>query len=95
MAQDQRGDLVENYNIKGEVQPLLKEIRATQKKIKNFQQVKAAITARFDETEKLLSTQSQKLLNLLPAEPMRSLQGMNFPDEGESQTSQGDQMIRY
>jgi len=94
MPQDQRGDPVEGYKLGKETKPLLSKIRSTQKKIKAFQQIKAAITAKFNETEQALTTQSQTLLNLLPAEPMRSLQGMDFPDE-EEENPQGDQMIRY
>ena len=94
MSQDQRGDPVEGYKIGKKTKPLLTKIRSTQKKIKAFQQIKAAIKAKFDETERILTTQSQTLLNLLPAEPMRGLQGMDFPNE-EEETSQGDQMIRY
>ena len=95
MPQDQRGDPVESYKLEKGTKPLLSKIRSTQKKIKAFQQIKAAITAKFDATEQSLATQSQTLLNLLPAEPMRSLQGMDFPGEDEEENPQGDQMIRY
>jgi len=81
MARDVRGVPVESYKLKPGLPTLLKEIRALQRKMKNFQKIKAAFQKQFDDAEKVIMTQGSYLMSIMPEQPIRDMEGMNFQEE--------------
>jgi hypothetical protein len=100
MMADLRGEPVEGYKQKDGVVGTLGKIRTVQKKMKQFQVVKQLMAQKMQEAEKQLMSEGQMLLQTLPGDPLKDLDGMNFKGEkslpGEmEQPPQDDMMMRY
>lgn len=95
--EDVRGLEVEDYKKKPGVDNALGKIRKIQKQLKEFQVVKQLMDKKMEEMGEALMSEGQILLQTLPSQPMRDLEGMQFPDEKEGikQPSQDSMMMRY
>lgn len=87
---DRQGDPVEGYKKKDGVPILEKQLQKTIKQMMTFKAARGIIEQRLDAKEQDLATMGQRLLRMLPSEPTRDLDGMNFPGK-----EQPDYKIRY
>jgi len=97
---DMRGSEVEGYKQKPEAISTLGKIRNVQKKIKQFQVVKDLMAQKMAQAEEQLMSEGQMLLQTLPSDPLKDLDGMNFkgeesPPGGIEQPPQDSMMMRY
>ena len=86
---DIQGDLVEKYKKKDDVPLLEKSIQEAVKRMKDFQMAKQAIMKQLEEREQAYATVGQQLMSMMPQEPGRELQGMNFGDEEDPEQEMG------
>jgi len=89
---DMRGDLVEKYKKKDGVPALEKGIQETVKRMRSFQAAKALVMQKINKEEEGIKLVGKTLLKMLPKDPQKDPQGMNFSNQGESEP---DLMIRY
>lgn len=92
---DVRGLEVEDYKKKPGVDSTLGKIKKVQRQIKEFQLVKDLMEKKMEQMGQALASQGQILLQTLPSDPVRDLQGMQFKEESEPQPSEESQMMRY
>lgn len=90
-AKNTRGAEVERYKIKREARPILKEIQDTQKKMKAFRVAQDIMNKRMEIMGQQLTTRGQQLLQMLPKEQTKDLEGMDFGED----LSKESLMLRY